>query len=227
MMLAFFVPATQAQSIEDKLEIYFRQDVYAVEEGVGDNKRALEQLSTLFDKIAADSLATLSKIEINSWTSPEPGAAYNEVLSKRRSNSIRDYILERWQIADTLLVAKGNGIAWGKLREIVAASDMQYRDEVIDVIDNVPEETWGRINHTDRWLSLTDSRVKHLMDLRGGLPYKWLYDNVFPELRYGAQLSVFHANRLQRAHRLPHRYAHGGYPHNRAVVTARRALSRD
>ncbi|MFR9524002.1 MAG: DUF3575 domain-containing protein [Rikenellaceae bacterium] len=31
------------------------------------------------------------------------------------------------------------------------------------------------------------------MDLRGGLPYKWLYDNVFPELRYGAQLSVFHA----------------------------------
>ncbi len=182
-----------AQSVEDKVEIYFRQDIHKIEADLGDNKERLEQLTTLLNKVTADSLANISKIEINSWTSPEPGVEYNQKLSKRRSEALKEYIMERWDIPDSLLIATGRGIAWDKLRTIVAASEeVKYREEILDILDNTPEETWRRVNPNDRWLTLVDSRLKQLMDLKGGRAYKWLYDNVFPELRYGSQVSLFY-----------------------------------
>lgn len=179
-----------AQGREEILEIYFGQDIHKVEENTGDNKEVLEHLAELLDKITTDSLSIINKIEIKSWTSPEPGVMYNEKLSERRSNSIRDYILERWEVQDSILVPIGCGIAWDKLTQLVEASDMPYRDEILNILNNVPEETWKRVNPTDRWLTLVDSREKHLMDLRGGKPYKYLYDNIYPELRYGSQILI-------------------------------------
>lgn len=192
-----------AQQIEDHLDIYFRQDVSDIEEEVRDNKSNLKRLSLLFDEIIADSLVNISRIEINSWTSPEPGEKYNKKLSIRRSEAIKAYILGRWDIPDSLLVANGQGVAWDKLRDIVAQSDMQYRDEVLDIIENVPVETWRRINTSDRWLTLVDSRLKQLMDLRDGRAYKYLYDNIFPLLRYGSQVSIFHKETLFHKEALP------------------------
>ncbi len=192
MALALSVHIGFAQRIEDRVDIYFRQDVHDVEEDLRDNSKSLERLSTVFDRIVSDSLSDINKIEINSWTSPEPSVGYNKKLSERRSNSIRDYILERWDLPDTLLVANGNGIAWDKLRKLVAESNMKYRDEVLYIIDNQPEETWRRVNPNDRWLTLVDSREKHLMDLRSGIAYKYLYENIYPQLRYGSQVSFFY-----------------------------------
>lgn len=183
---------TDENSLRDSLEIYFRQDVYAIEPRVRDNFQSLEHLSRVMNGIVSDSLSLLGRIEINSWTSPEPGEQYNDLLSRRRSNSLRQYILDRWAIPDSLIVANGRGVAWDKLRALVAESDMAYRNEVLDVIDNVPVETWGRVKPSDRWLTLLDSREKHLMDLYGGRAYKYLYDNLYPHLRYGSQISFFY-----------------------------------
>ncbi|MFR9524242.1 MAG: DUF3575 domain-containing protein [Rikenellaceae bacterium] len=194
LMVVFCAQAMYAQQVEDSLEIYFRQDVSMVEEDTGDNKKSLDRLSKLFDKITTDSLTSIVRIEINSWTSPEPGKAYNDALSRRRSDAIRDYILARWSVPDSILVAKGNGVAWDKLRAMVAESDMQYRDQVLDVIDNVPIETWRRVKPTDRWMTLVDSRQKRLMDLQGGKPYRYMYNTMFPALRYGSQVSVFYSH---------------------------------
>lgn len=184
--------AAKIYNVVDSLEIYFRQDVYAVEPHVKDNKESLDLLAEVMAKVMSDSLSTIGKIEINSWTSPEPGERYNEILSRRRSNSLREYILQRWDIPDTMIVATGRGVAWDKLRVLVEESDMRYRDEVLEIIDNEPVETWARVNPDDRWLTLVDSREKHLMDLRGGRAYKYLYDNLYPHLRYGSQISFLY-----------------------------------
>lgn len=180
---------SSAQSRESRLEIYFRQNVHQIEADAGNNAKSLDQLSSLLDYIVTDTLSSFSKIEINSWTSPEPGVAYNKVLSQRRSNSIKKYILERWDLPDSMLVAVGNGIAWDKLRYLVAESDMEHRAEVLHILDNVPVETWERVKPTDKWMTLVDSREKHLMDLYGGRPYRYLYDSLYPQLRFGSQVT--------------------------------------
>ncbi len=180
-----------AQSSTIGVDVYFRQDVYVIEEDVKENKTKLQDLASILNRITTDSLSYIESIEINSWTSPEPSVAYNKTLSQRRSESIRQHILQNFQkIPDSLIVANGNGIAWDRLRDLVDISDMQYRDEVLSILDNVPEETWRRVKPTDRWQTLVDSRLKRLMDLRGGRPYNYMYDHIFPELRYGSLITI-------------------------------------
>ncbi|MFI3302891.1 MAG: hypothetical protein SNH35_04815 [Rikenellaceae bacterium] len=87
------VSSNQIDRKKDDFEIYFRQDVYAIEPNVKDNKQVLERLAETLDQIMADSLSPIGKIEIESWTSPEPGESYNNKLSRRRSNALREYIL--------------------------------------------------------------------------------------------------------------------------------------
>ncbi len=194
IMLTWCVLPTSAQDYNEQFDIYFRQDGYLLEEDVKDNKMVLERLMTVLREFTTDTLLSMDKVEINSFTSPEAGVSYNKKLSQRRSESIRNYIIDNWDYPDSLIIAQGNGIAWDKLRSIVAASDMDYRDEVLWIIDNVPVETWGRVHSTDRWMSLLDSREKHLMDLKGGVPYRFLYDSIYPELRYGSQILLYYKN---------------------------------
>ncbi|MFI3239458.1 MAG: DUF3575 domain-containing protein [Bacteroidales bacterium] len=68
---------------------------------------------------------------------------------------------------------------------------MQYRDEVLYIIENEPEETWQRVNPTDRWLTLTNSRNKRLMDLRGGQPYRYMFTHFYPQLRHGSVITIY------------------------------------
>lgn len=180
-----------SQVQEERIEIYFKQDKYNIDANYLNNEESLARLRNLLESMSVDTLTNLSKIKIHSWTSPEPGVAYNKVLSWNRSNSIKDYILKRWNVPDSMLVAYGEGIAWDKLRKLVVESDMQYKDEVLNILDNQPEETWKKAKPTDRWLTLVDSRIKRLMDLRGGRPYKYLYEVLYPQLRYGSQILFY------------------------------------
>lgn len=180
-----------SQAGEERVDIYFKQDSYKINPYLENNEQSLMNLRLLMDNLSEEDLSTLSKIEIHSWTSPEPGVSYNDRLSMNRSKSIKEFIHQRWEVPDSMVIACGDGIAWAKLRKLVAQSEMQYRDEVLYILDNVPEETWKRVPENALWPTLVDSRLKRLMDLRGGRPYKYMYDNIFSQLRYGSQVVLF------------------------------------
>lgn len=76
-----------------------------------------------------------------------------------------------------LVSVRGEGIGWGVLRQLVAVSDMLYKDEVLHILDNTP--VWIRDSHG----KIVDGRKKQLMDLRGGQPYNYMMENIFPEVR--------------------------------------------
>ena len=76
------------------------------------------------------------------------------------------------------------------MAQYVEHSDTPYKDEVIDIIRNSPEQTWGRNAPTDRWLTLIDSRNKRLMELRGGTPYRYMQQEIFPKMRTALVVTV-------------------------------------
>ncbi len=188
---AIYANDLSAQSHEDRFEIYFRQDVHRIEPKVSTNQENLNKLHSLLDEITTDTLVSIAKIRIDSWTSPEPGVEYNIRLSQRRSNSIKEYIQNHWTIPGLELEAFGNGIAWDKLRRIVDESTMHDRVEILDILDNEPEETWGKKDPNDRYLSLLSSREMRLKELSEGATYEYLYNEIYPELRFGSQVSLY------------------------------------
>ncbi len=181
----------------DEVKIYFDHDSHVVNVDLKQNKNSLAYFSDLFEKLNLDPLSVITKIEINSYASPEGGRTYNKKLAERRSNSIYDYITNTIAVPDSLIEKKYAGADWDGLQELVEASDMQYRDEVLYILKNIPEETWRRVNPSDRWLTMVDSRNKHLMDLKYGNPYRYMFANIYPKLRNGSVVTIYFTKNIE------------------------------
>lgn len=177
-----------------RLEFIYEQDVSILDQNRADNAKAFKELSDLFDEIKRDPQKTIVSITMDSYCSPEGGVSYNDKLSQRRADHIYSYVHDVHQMPDSIMTSRANGINWDELAVMVGKSDMKYKDEIIDIIENVEAETWKRVKPTDRWLTLVDSRHKHLMDLKGGKPYWDMYNNIFPQLRSSCVVNIYYVN---------------------------------
>lgn len=182
---------SQAEQKSDEIKIYFDHNSYAIDLDLQQNRESLSHFSDLVEELNRDTLSFITKVEVNSYASPEGGRTYNKKLSQRRSSAIFEYLTNTIAVPDSLIDSSCSGTDWDGLRELVEGDDMQYKDEVLYILNNVPEETWRRVNPTDKWLSLVDSRNKHLMDLRYGDPYRYMFANIYPQLRNGSVVTIY------------------------------------
>lgn len=175
----------------ETVEIYFDPNVYLIDDKLRDNREGLNRLTSLIHQLQSDSLSTIVSVKIDSYASPEAGRRYNEQITQKRTNSIYNHLIKATSLPDSLITKSHSGIDWSGLQALVERSEMQYRDEVLAILGNTPEETWRRVNPADKFLTLTDSRNKRLMDLRGGRPYRYMLDNFFPQLRRGSVVTLY------------------------------------
>lgn len=159
----------------DSICIYYRTGYRYVEPGFRDNRKELDRFIASVRQAAEKRQA--ARIVIQSGASPDGTNQANERLSQRRADSVASYICRHASIPDAYVEKQAIGIAWERLRRQVAASDMPYREEVLDVLDHTP--LWS----FDKQGRVIGSRKKALMDLRGGVPYRYMYQHLFPDLR--------------------------------------------
>lgn len=166
-----------AQESSDTLQLYFRQGYSRWEPDYKENGACLDKFVNRFKQLRADSIKySLSKIHIVSGTSPEGTWKFNQRLSKKRVDCIREVLNDNIVLPDSLIVEDSRGINWKGLRELVAGSNMQYREKVLDIIDNSPE--LYKVDGVTREL-----RKRRLVWLEDGKPWKYMYNNFFPLLR--------------------------------------------
>ncbi len=175
----------------DRIEISFDLNSYVVNPDFSNNKENLKQLAGLINRVETDTLLSISEIKINSYASPDGGRHHNEQITKNRANSIYNYLVNTLSVPDSLITKKHSGVDWNKLYTLVEESDMEYKESVLDIIQNTPEEVWRKVNPTDKWLSLVDSRVKRLQDLKYGNPYRYMSENFFSQLRIGSVVTIY------------------------------------
>lgn len=151
-----------------------------------ENRVVLDEVVEVLYKLIADAKVSLSKIEITGYASPEGALALNQKLSHIRSIALKKYLQEQIpSLSDSLFNLVNGGENWQGLRSMVEASDMKYKKEVLNIIDNVPVEI-DSIKNT--------SRKKQLMDLKGGRPYNYMSAHFFPKLRNACYLGVCYVN---------------------------------
>lgn len=179
----------QKQSNEE-YRIIFSLDSSDVDLGIANNRTVMNNLLEEMEDLYRDTTKIVTKISIDSYTSPEGGVAYNKKLSEDRSHSFYNYISERTGFSSSLYDIKGTGIYWKLLIDLVEQSEMDYKSEVLDILKNTPEETWKK-QPGDSWKTLVDSRNKQLMDLRGGAPYRYLVEHYYPQMRVGSAINLY------------------------------------
>lgn len=159
------------------VKVYFRQGYSSLQPAFRENGIRLYEFMRRVSEMHADSTARLNSIDIVAYASPEGPYTLNRKLARKRAENISAYLRGNMPfLSGSLFNVQPKGIDWDGLAAMVEASDMRYRSEVLNILRNVPETTYrnGR---------LVDSRLKRLMDLRGGRPYNYMLMHFFPELR--------------------------------------------
>lgn len=159
------------------VKVYFRQGYSRLQPAFRGNGIRLDEFMRRVSEMHADSTARLNSIDIVAYASPEGPYTLNRKLARKRAENISAYLRGNMPfLSGSLFNVQPKGIDWDGLAAMVGASDMRYRSEVLNILRNVPETTYrnGR---------LVDSRLKRLMDLRGGRPYNYMLTHFFPELR--------------------------------------------
>lgn len=151
------------------------------------NSASIRRLKGFFDNVRINPDVSVKKVVITSFASMEGDVISNRRFIAERNATARDLVKRLSGLPDSLITCIDGGIAWNQLRDSVDRSDMQYREEVLYIIDNQPEETWK--NGT-----LVDSRRKRLMDFQGGEPYRYLRARFFPHFRYSRIRIIYTGN---------------------------------
>ena len=141
------------------------------------NQKVLDEIMAGVEKLRGMEKYQFSGVEINGFASPEGGLELNTRLGQKRAERLQEYIQSQMPdlTSDDFILI--NGVEnWDGLRRLVEASDMEYKEEVLRVLD----------------IPLEQGRKRELMNLEGGKPYRYMLKTFYPELRNACYISLIY-----------------------------------
>ncbi|MEG1635670.1 MAG: hypothetical protein RR388_08590 [Rikenellaceae bacterium] len=162
---------------EGALIVYFKQGTGTVDPIFAENRESLAQINKILKLILSDPRATLGKIVIAGAASPEGGSVSNNALARKRADALKQYLGDSISSQLNLIEVVNIGEDWTGLREMVQQSDMQYKSEVLEIMNNY---------------TLEQGMEKKLMDLKWGRPYNYMLANFFHKLRSAGYIRLFY-----------------------------------
>lgn len=166
---------------QDELEIIFKVSKVEIDSSVFNNEVTFGKILSAVDKIFSNPKYKIDKIEVAGYASPEGPPAFNTWLGENRAKALINYIIEhRPQYNLTMEDFKiVNGDEnWPGLRRVVAASNMEEKDQVLAIIDdeNIPSER---------------KKLK-IEAINYGWVWKKMLDEIYPHLRCARYLSIYY-----------------------------------
>ncbi len=173
-----------ANNQEGALVVYFKQGIYEMDASYRDNAAMLELLYKVVREIHDSGNSEVAHVIIAGFASPEGTVQFNDRLAWSRAAVVKELLVENTPLEDNMVSAYNGSVNWYKLRELVSASDMKRKEQVLSIIDSAPVES----------TRLDDTRIPRLKALDGGAPYRYMLDNLFPMLRNAAYIKVYYEN---------------------------------
>ena len=167
--------------------VLFKAGQYHVSENSVCNPQVLDSIRNYIPKSFAKGyfIYTLKHCLVCGVSSPDGDYHLNEALSRKRSESVAAYLGEHAGLGNVQLLDKGN--EWGSLYfHVMFDTLVPYRQEVINLLEDS-----GVLEENSPGISA--QRLTQLKELYGGEAYKYLEDNVFPQLRSCGILVVYYS----------------------------------
>lgn len=173
----YLCPAAAAQhSLTDSVTILFQQSRSELRPGLFDNGDELARMAALMRRASGDSALSLRAVRVAGGASPEGSVQVNERLSRRRAQSLFDYLSREGSLPDSLTSYTFLGRDWRGLRALVAADPaVPNQREALTVIDEALAD-----GDTP---AASDRALRRLRRLGGGAAYRYMYARLFPRLR--------------------------------------------
>lgn len=171
------LPYAYAEEKTDTIEILFRQGKYEISPSLGNNENSLSSLSRI-DSLSVNENLKLKKIEIIGSASPEGPVSLNYRLSDNRAEQILSRLSSSRDIPDSIVSVSFIGRDWIRLLDYAKAdTNLPYKEETISLLETISDKV--KREHENE----SDHYLQKLKNLKGGVPYSYLYTNIFPRLR--------------------------------------------
>lgn len=131
------------------------------------NASVVEQIRSAVDGIVRDGNLSLVSINIKSGTSPEGTYYDNEQLTRKRALEFQSYLKNRLGLGSVNMNVDWISEDWTGLVELINQSNMDYKYEVLNIINNV---------------DIFKGRERDLMLLDKSRPYRYMKSNMFDQL---------------------------------------------
>lgn len=141
------------------------------------NKLELDRVDSITNNILQNKDLKVSTVSIDGYASPEGNETTNLDLSQSRAQALVNYLVSKFQLPASMFHVQGHGEDWKGLIQQISNSEMDWKNEVLDIINNYSGQT----------------RKEKLAAIHGGNPYRFLLLNFYPLLRrteYTLQFSV-------------------------------------
>lgn len=182
-LLAEVDPSVEHYTVVDTKKHYLAKDKYVIFPVSQtklyleryNNQQTLDEIIEAIKLIEACDEQQLNNIEMMGFASPEGTLKFNTELGEGRANALRKYIQSQMPHLKDEQFYIINGVEnWGGLREMVVASDIKGKDDVLEIIDNRGGE----------------ERKRALKRLNNGTTYYYLLKNFYPQLRKACYIAV-------------------------------------
>jgi len=167
------------QCVSDSADfiVNFRQSKWKLDRSFGDNTAVLDNINRFFTTIRNDSIYRLRHVSFIGSASPEGSLKFNRFLSERRALSLFDYLNGYVRLSDNEKTFLFLGRDWEGVLSLAESDEtVPYREETIALLRSVVAEK--------RQTGMEPARsLECLKRLHGGVPYLYLYRNIFPAVR--------------------------------------------
>ena len=155
---------------QHRTEIRVEFPVYGtvIDPDFADNRQALQLIVDFIADYRDNNPKELLSVTFCGTASPEGNAAQNRRLAAARMAALEEYIRARVEIPDSIITRNSDYIEWDYLRSLIAQSDFEYRDAVLDIINSSGDDA---------------ARIRALKALDDGRAWRPLIDNFFGNIR--------------------------------------------
>ena len=179
-----FNPNVPLRKMKDALYVHFAVSKWDLREDFRNNRETLSRILDMVRRIEADTLSSVAKIRIIGLASAEGPVALNERLSRNRAQVLKDYLVNHGvSLPDSTYELVAGGEAWADLRDVIAESNLEGREELLRIVDETadPNRREALIRRHNRGRSFDYLRQHVFADQRNS-GYIQVYYEAVPDI---------------------------------------------
>lgn len=133
------------------------------------NPVELQKIIDTINVVKADKYATITRVEIHGYASPESPYSHNAYLAENRARTLKNYVRDLVALSDRTFAVTSTPEDWAGLRRYVAESNIENREAILSIIDDKTLEPDPK-----EWKIKTQYPKQ----------YRYMLDNWYPALRH-------------------------------------------
>jgi len=125
----------KVREISGRANVEFIVDKWDIVEDYRNNYAEYQKIRQSVEQVKDDPDARIIGIWLKGFASPESPYEHNTMLARNRVDAIRQYVQRLYGIPSDIITTDYEPEDWAGLRQFVEASQLEHRDEILQLID--------------------------------------------------------------------------------------------